>query len=137
MPQTKPKNPTLPKLCYGTARALGNSGNLVGRQGGIPGQTEQPNTANVIPQQFGLQNGAQLASIAPDIFGVVGSQFFSGVTDVIGGRSLIPGMNVRSALEQLNPGLLILELNAAPDQGVVPVIVGVPAGTSCPAGTTP
>ena len=140
-PPKEPNNPALSKICFGTARVLGNSGNLIGRQGGIPGQTEQPNTANVIPQQFGVQNGAQLAPVARDVFGTIfgasGNMHFSGVTDVIGGKSPIPSLNVRAALERLNPGFLILELNAAPDQGVAPVMIGVPSGMSCPDGTMP
>lgn len=93
--------------------------------------------ANVIPQQFGVPNGEALAPYAPDIYGTVGTLNFDGVTDVIGGASPIPGVNVRTALELLNPSLLIIELNAAQDQGIVPVTINVPAPLSCPSGTTP
>jgi hypothetical protein len=60
--QTKPNQSQT--VCTGTARALGNSGSLTGIPGGIPGQTEQPNTANVIPSQFGVPNGPALAPYA-------------------------------------------------------------------------
>jgi RHS repeat-associated protein len=133
--QSQTAKPT--HTCTGMARSLGNSGSLTGKQGGIPGQTEQPGTANIIPTQFGLSNGSAVAPYAPFISGTVGNLSFSGVTDVIGGKSPIPGVNVRDALQQLNPGLLIIELNSAPDQKVVPATIMVPAPLKCPEGTTP
>lgn len=124
------------KLCVGVARSLGNSGSLIGVQGGIPGRTEQRGTANVDPMQFGFQNGGAIAPYAANISGEIGTLSFSGVNDVIGGKSPIPGVNVRAALEELNVGLLIIEVNDAEDQGIAVATLTVPSGVSCPTGTS-
>jgi hypothetical protein len=133
--QTTPTSTT----CTGAGRGLAGNPNLIGRQGGIPGQTIQANTAAVIPQQFGFSSGVGLAPYAANISGTIGQANFSSVTDVIGGKqSPIPGVNVRSALQQLNPGQLIIEIPGATDQGSnAPVTIVVPPGVSCPAGTSP
>ncbi len=123
--------------CSGSGRGLSGNTNLAGQQGGIPGQTVQPGTAAVIPQQFGVPNGAALAPYASDISGTIGDASFSAVTDVIGGQSPIPGMNVRSALQQMFPGQLVLEIPGAQDQGAnAPVTISVPSGLNCPTGTS-
>lgn len=127
-----------PTVCTGVGRGLSGNTSLVGRQGGIPGQTVQPNTAAVIPQQFGVPGGAALAPYAPNINGTIGQAPFSAVTDVIGGKSPIPGVPVRTALQQLFPGQLILEIPGASDQGAnAPVTITVPPGVGCPTGTSP
>ena len=124
--------------CTGFGRGLGNTGALAGKQGGIPGVATGLGTAAVIPSQFGVPTGAALGPYAPGIFGTIGTASFSSVTDVIGGTSPIPGMNVRSALQQLFPGQLIVEIYGARDQGVnAPVLIQVPAGLGCPTGTSP
>src|SRR5208337_5622531 len=109
-----------------------------GGPGGIPGQIAQLGTAAVIPPQFGTRDGAALAPYAPYISGTIGQASFSAVTDVIGGKSPIPGTNVRTALQQLFPGQLVLEVPGASDQGAnAPVTIFVPQGLGgCPAGTS-
>jgi len=98
----------------------------------------QLGTAAVIPQQFGVPTGAALAPYAAQISGTIGKAPFSAVTDVIGGKSPIPGTNVRTALQQLFPGQLILEIPGASDQGAnAPVTVFVPQALDCPTGTSP
>ena len=125
--------------CTGGGRGLKGNSRLVGKQGGIPGQTVQLGTAAVIPQQFGVPSGAALGPYAPYINGTIGQASFSAVTDVIGGKSPIPGTNVRTALQQLFPGQLILEIPGASDQGAnAPVTISVPQGLGvCPTGTSP
>src|SRR5205823_3350480 len=69
----RPKAPNKgPTNCTGTGRGLAGNTRLVGRQGGIPGQTIQPGTAAVIPQQFGVASGNSLAPYAPYIHGTIG-----------------------------------------------------------------
>ena len=124
--------------CTGVGRGLAGNPNLVGRQGGIPGQTVQLNTAAVTPTQFNVPNGAALSPFAPYINGTVGNAYFTSVTDVNGGKSPIPGVPVRTALQQLFPGQLILEIPGAKDQGAnAPVTINVPQSLGCPAGTHP
>jgi len=126
------------QTCTGFGRGLGNTGALAGNQGGIPGVTVELGTAAVIPSQFGVPTGAALGPYAPNISGIIGTASFSSVSDVIGGKSPIPGVNVRTALQQLFPGQLILEIYGAGDQGAnAPVSINVPAGLGCPAGTSP
>jgi hypothetical protein len=96
----------------------------------------QLNTAAVTPTQFNVPNGAALAPFAPYIYGTVGNAYFNSVTDVNGGKSPIPGVPVRTALQQLFPGQLILEIPGAQDQGAhAPVTINVPQPLGCPAGT--
>jgi RHS repeat-associated protein len=124
--------------CTGQARVIGNSGSLIGKQGGIPGVSVQPNTAAVIPSQFGLvDTGVAIKPYASSITGTAGKYRFAGVSDVIGGKSPIPGLNVRDALQRLNPGLFIIELYGRPDQSVASVNISVPATLGCPVGTVP
>ncbi len=138
-PATFPHNgPVAPNngQCTGVARGLAGATNLVGHQGGIPGQTVQLGTAAVIPQQFGFPSGAALAPYAPYISGTVGNASFSGVTDVIGGKSPFPPIPVRTALQLLNPGKVIIEIPGAGDQGLgnAPYTIFVPQGMGCPTG---
>jgi hypothetical protein len=126
--------------CTGSGRALKGNLGLVGKAGGIPGQTVQPGTAAVIPQQFGFANGRQLAPYASSIYGSVGGSSFTGITDVIGGTPPIAGVPVREALQQLNPGEFIVEIPGGTDQGYnppAPATVTVPPGVGCPTGTSP
>jgi len=123
--------------CTGGGRGLAGNTGLVGRQGGIPGQTVQLGTAAVIPQQFGVSSGTALAPYASSIYGTIGNASFSGVTDVMGGKSPIPGVNVRTAMQQLFPGQLILEIPGAADQGAnAAVTIFVPQSLGCPTGTS-
>ncbi len=122
--------------CTGRGRGLAGNARLVGRQGGIPGQTVHLGTAAVIPQQFGLPSGAALAPYASSVYGVIGNASFSSLTDVVGGRP-IQGVAVRTALQLRFPGQLILEIPGAPDQGAnAAVTVYVPRGLACPTGTS-
>jgi hypothetical protein len=131
-----PNNPPQIIKCTGVGRGLAGNTNLKGRQGGIPGQTVQLNIAAVTPTQFNVPNGAALSPFAPYIHGTVGSAYFNSVTDVNGGKSPIPGVPVRTALQQLFPGQLILEIPGAKDQGAnAPVTIYVPQSLGCPAGT--
>jgi hypothetical protein len=123
--------------CTGCGRGLAGNTRLVGRQGGIPGQTIQLGTAAVIPQQFGVSSGTALGPYASSIHGTIGNASFSGITDVMGGKSPIPGVNVRTAMQQLFPGQLILEIPGATDQGAnAAVTIFVPYGLKCPTGTS-
>jgi hypothetical protein len=140
-PSNGPNNPNPHpplQICTGVGRGLSGNMALSGDQGGIPGQTVEPGTAAVIPQQFGMTSGVGLAPYAPFISGAIGSAKFSGVTDVMGGKSPIPGMNVRAALQQLFPGQLLLEIPGAADQGSnATVDMTVPLPMGCPTGTSP
>ena len=127
------------QTCVGVARVLRGNPALVGRQGAFPGVRVRAGTAAIVPAQFGLAN-RQLRPHISNISGTVagGTVSFSAVTDVIGGRSPIPGMNVRDALQQLNPNTFIIELvSINRDLGVVDVELSVPVGVSCPTGTRP
>jgi len=127
------------QTCVGSARVLRGRPALVGRQGGFPGVRVQAGTAAIIPDQFGL-TVRQLRPYVGSISGTVaaGSVSFSSITDVIGGRSPIPGVNVRDALQRLNPNTFIIELvSVNRDLGVVDIELNLPAGLSCPTGTRP
>jgi len=92
-------------------------------------------SAAVIPSQWGGKS--QLKPNISEISGVAGGVSFNGITDVIGGKSPIPGTNVRDALQSIYPGQLILELPSSPrDLGIVPVTITMPDDTPCPVGTT-
>jgi hypothetical protein len=91
----------------------------------------------VIPQQFGVSSGTALGPYASSIYGKIGNASFSGITDVMGGKSPIPGVNVRTAMQRLFPGQLILEIPGATDQGAnAAVTIFVPQGLGCPTGTS-
>jgi len=67
---------------------------------------------------------------------LAGGQSFSGITDIVGGESPTPGKDVRTALQDLNPGKLILELPSLyEDLGTVDVELTVPDDFPCPTGT--
>jgi hypothetical protein len=77
---------------------------------------------------------AQLLPFLGGISGTsaAGAPIFNGVTDVIGGRSPIPGMNVRDAIQVLNPNTLIIELPNGTDLGTIDMIINTPTGVPCP-----
>ncbi|MDA2924149.1 hypothetical protein MYX65_05750 [Acidobacteria bacterium AH-259-L09] len=90
------------------------------------------------PAQFGGKGAVR--PFLNQISGVVGEERipFSGVTDVIGGPSPIPAMNVRDALKAIfgkDGPVLLIELVTGPDLGVTTVELTVPAVLPCPEGT--
>jgi RHS repeat-associated protein len=124
------------KVCGGRARVLQGNPSLIGRQGGFPGVRVTAASAAIIPDQFGVSK----STLAPFIGGISGftngQPLFGRVADVIGGRSPIPGQNVRDALQSLYPGVFIVEVVDIPrDLGVVPIELHVPADVQCPTGT--
>lgn len=129
------------KICFGFARVLkGNSAFLnKPTYGAYPNVPITTNSAAAIPQQFGFSSSAEFAPYVDQISGSLGidaSIPISNISDTIGGKSPIPGMNVRDALQSLYPGLLILELPGAKhDLGIIPVSLTVPSGVPCPTGT--
>ena len=126
--------------CTGTARVLQGNASTVGKPGGFSTPNNSVDvvsgSAAVIPSQFSggmswLRSNREAISGSSN-----GVTLFSGVTEVIGGTSPIPGMNVRDALMQIYPGDLILELPSSPkDMGVVPITLNLPDGSTCPQGT--
>jgi RHS repeat-associated protein len=125
--------------CFGWARVLQGNSRNIGSNGAF-GTPVQRNTGAIAPEQFGYPNGPAMQSAGIDpgqITGAAGPYNFT-VGDVIGGRSPIPGMNVRAALRALNPGLFILELpGLSHDPGILPLLLWLPDGVPCPEGTFP
>ena len=126
--------------CQGTARVLAGNPSTIGTQGGFPGVLVGARSAGVDPQQWGGKgnlrpNIGNISGTFTDDHGVVlGS--FNGITEVIGGKSPTPGMNVRDALKKRYPGRLLIELpSSKKDLGIVNVTINVPAGVPCPEGT--
>jgi plasmid stabilization system protein ParE len=128
--------------CQGNARVLGGNPALIGQPGGYSTPNNPiPVTAGsaaVIPSQWPggtsylRNNGANISGTTAN-----GTPLFKGVTDVMGGTSPISGENVRTAMQQLNPGDLLIELPSGSDMGVIPVTINTPDGEGCPAGTSP
>ncbi len=127
------------KTCVGKARVLKGNLRLIGQPGGFSTPNKPvnvaANSAAVIPAQWGGK--PSLRPVLKAITGkIVNGQSFIGITDVIGGKSPIPDKNVREALQELNPGILILELPSIDkDPGIVDVELTVPDGFPCPTGT--
>src|SRR6185437_11043152 len=133
MPQKKkPHNKFFfpPHVCVGTARVLGGNPQTVNQPGAVPSINVAAGSAAAIPSQFGVSKNILLGSPISGTVGYFGplnppsagtSQSFNGITDVTGGRSPIPGLPVREALQRLNPGELILELVTGKDMNSVPV----------------
>jgi RHS repeat-associated protein len=141
--------------CVGRARVLGGNPWKIGKQGGVPGTPVGANSVAGIPSQWGFSSGSGFKNLqvsgtvgaliqgplANFYFGDVNStatglqQTFTGITDVMGGATPIPGMNVRDAMMELNPGVLILELVNGRDQGITTVVLNLPEGVPCPYGT--
>jgi hypothetical protein len=124
------------KTCIGKARILKGNAKLIGKQGAFPNTSIASNTAAVIPGQFGFPAAAQMAPYISQITGSTSNGLvINGVSDVIGGKSPTPGVPVRDALQQIYPGLLILELpSAATDPGVVDITLTIPDALNCPTG---
>ncbi len=63
---------------------------------------------------------------------------FNSISDVIGGESPIPGVPVRDALQQLNPGQFIVEIPGGQDVGsnAAVVLMNYPSDLPCPTGTS-
>jgi hypothetical protein len=146
-PTCNPVGPSQTSTCRVVTRVLQGNKATVGRQGGIPGMLVSPNTAAVIPSQFGVRSGNALRPHAPYISGTVpipyrdaGRVLFTGVSDVIGGS--LPGEwqgkgypNVRAALMAENPGMMIIErVTGEADLGVMMLDIEVPAGLVCSPG---
>ena len=125
------------KKCIGRARILKGNPATIGKQGAFPSIKVIEGSAAVIPEQFGGMTKVQLAPYIGKISGTLGGKgSFSGITDVIGGKSPMPGINVRLALQMTYWGLLILELpSLANDPGIVDVELTIPADIPCPIGT--
>ncbi len=123
------------KTCVGKARVLKGNAKTIGKQGAFPGTTIASDSAAVIPSQFGLTKG-QLTPYLNQITGSTSNGLsINGIADVIGGKSPIPGVPVRDALQQLFPGILILELPGAnEDPGIVNVTLTIPDALKCPVG---
>ncbi|RJQ53427.1 MAG: RHS repeat-associated core domain-containing protein [Nitrospiraceae bacterium] len=123
------------QTCEGDARVLQGNSDLIGKEGAFPGVNVQDNSAAIIPEQFGATK-SELKPYIDQISGDVGGEnLFNGVTDVIGGKSPIPNMNVRTALQQLNPSTFIIEVVGSRDRGVVNIQLSVPGSLQCPTGT--
>jgi len=121
--------------------------NLYNKRGSF--DTVQANTAAIIPRQFGyltdvsgrtnMMGYVSLISgvLTTTVDGAYNTVTFSSVTDVIGGKSPIPGKPVRDALIYLNPGRFIVEVPGGTDLGIATAVIIIPNGTSCPTGTRP
>jgi hypothetical protein len=76
-------------------------------------------------------------SITGSINGNSVTSNFTSVTDVIGGKSPIPGMSVRDALMKLNPGQFMVEVPGGADVGAnAAATIHIPSQLQCPEGTT-
>ena len=123
-------------VCEGDARILKGNAGHIGETGGFGEQIViNDRSVAIDPVQFGGK--AKVRPHLEDISGYVDGQLiFDNVAEVIGGRSPIPGINVRDALKRMNPDTLILELPGGKnDLGVVPIVLTVPCTLSCPSGT--
>ena len=127
------------KKCVGKARVLkGNRRFLRKRaQGAFPGHRYNKMSAAVITEQFGLDK-AGMTPYLNQISGYInGVEVFNNIADRIDNSvSPIPGESAAQALEDLYPGLFILELPGAKrDMGVQSIELHIPAGLACPTGT--
>lgn len=128
------------KKCRGMARVLAGNPNTIGNPGGWSGPSVgntnvAAGTAAVFTSQWGGKG-----NLRPFIGQVSatsnGQPLFNGISDIIGGKSPIPGMSAGNALMTLYPGDLLIELPSGSDLGVVPIELTIPATMNCPAGTT-
>ena len=124
----------LEKTCSGSARVLAGNPALIGMQGGLAGVLVAAGSAAIIPAQWGMTKG-ELAPYLAQIRGGGAAGSFVGITDIIGGASPIPGVNVRDALQILYPGVLIIELPTGRDLGIIEIALIVPRLVPCPTGT--
>jgi RHS repeat-associated protein len=139
----KPPAALAPRLCSGMARVLQGNPDTVGRRSGFDTQpanrapkiTVPFNSVAVIPRQWG--GAGALRPFLPSARGSAGSgsssQSFGGIGDTIGSTD-VP--DVQNMLLNRYPGALILEFVNGADLGTVPVTLMIPAGLSCPCGTT-
>jgi RHS repeat-associated protein len=133
-------DPTGLKICVGKARVLQGNAATIGKPGGFSTPKHSvpvtKSSAAVIPSQWGVDK-AGLRPYLADISGKFsGGKSFTGLSDVIGGKSPDPNVNVRKYLQDHNPGNLILELPGLDqDLGTLDVELTVPDGLPCPAGT--
>ena len=126
-------SPPPPKPCDVKARVLQGNPATIGKQGGFPGVKVAAGSAAVIPSQFGLTKTELQPFIGSISAYSSGQLLFNGITEVIGGKSPIPGTNVRDALQKLNPGRMIFELpSAKSDLGVQNVTLFLPPQIPCP-----
>ena len=152
LPQVQPQTQTPPVVqgqlpssqtvtCVGIGRGLqGNPAyvNHTPRGGAFAAWGVHPSggTAAVIPSQFNYSTTSSMAPAISQIGGSIGTNNFTSVSDVIGGQSPISGVPVRDALQQLNPGKLILEIPGGSDVGSNALVnIVVPRSQGCPAGT--
>lgn len=128
------------KKCKGRARVLKGNPNTIGSPGGWSGPSVgdidvATGTAAAITSQWGGKG-----TLRPDIGQINGTYngetLFSGITDIVGGVSPIPGMTAANALMTLYPGDLIIELPSGKDLGVINIVITIPASLKCPSGTT-
>jgi hypothetical protein len=128
------------KDCTGMARVLQGNPDTIGNPGGWSGQSVgninvSGGTAAVVTSQWGGKG-----NLRPNIGAVRatynGQPLFNGISDIVGGKSPIPGMTAGEALMNLYPGDLIIELPSGQDLGVVPIKLTIPAALQCPSGTT-
>jgi RHS repeat-associated protein len=130
------------KKCKGMARVLEGNADTIGSPGGWSGPSVgnvdvTAGTAAVVTSQWGgkgylRQYIGQISATTSN-----GQTLFTGISDIIGGTSPIPGMTAGNALMSLYPGDLIIELPSGKDLGVVPIELTIPASMNCPSGTTP
>lgn len=129
------------KECYGFARGLAGNTRLYGKMGAF--DVVRPNTAAVIPYQFGGSRKADLKPYVRDISGQLVSSdgkstsWFHGLTDVIDGRSPDKDIPVRDALQRRSPGQFIVEIPGGVDvgQNASVVLRHYPFILPCPTGT--
>ncbi|MBF0559299.1 MAG: hypothetical protein HQL08_11025 [Nitrospirae bacterium] len=122
--------------CVGHARILQGNADLIGEEGAFPGVEVREGSAAIIPEQFGVSKNV-LSGYVDDISGSLGKNtLFNGITDVIGGKSPIPGLNVRTALQQMFPNTFIVEIpGLSVDMGTKNIILNIPSNFKCPTGT--
>jgi len=139
----KPPAALAPRLCAGSAHVLQGNPNTVGHRSGFDTQPSNSppkitvpfGSVAVIPRQWGGASG--LRAFLPSVRGSAGTgssgQNFSGIGDTVGSTDVA---DVQNVLQNRYPGVLILEFVNGQDLGTVPVTLMIPAGMSCPCGTT-
>ncbi|MGH7592656.1 MAG: RHS repeat-associated core domain-containing protein [Gemmatimonadales bacterium] len=128
------------KKCSGLARVLKGNAATIGQPGGF-GDVVTSGGAAIAPEQWGGKAAARgIRNSVSGEFPSAGTSF-QGIVDVIGGTRRPRGFSpqngsVRTALMARYPGKLLIELpGASKDNGITTVVLTIPAGKSCPAGT--
>jgi hypothetical protein len=106
-------------------------------QGAFPGHRYNKLSAAVITEQFGLDK-AGITPYLDQISGYInGVQVFNNIADRVDNNvSPVPGESAAQALQDLYPGLFILELPGIKrDQGIQNIELHIPSGLTCPTGT--